>query len=594
MRIINFLIPILLLLNVNATYYVDYTEGSDSNNGTSTLTAWKNVTKVEATSLSAGDNVLFQCNELFPTTSPFDIPSSGSLGNPIIFGSYGTGAKPIIDCVNVITGSTTSGNWTDTGGNVWTMSLATNPVRVWFDGTEQPSADTGTHTIGSTYRWRWASSTLYVYSASGNPATVPIALKGLGDCLIVLNFNNKSNVTVQNLDLRGGSIATVQMRGPTNQILENNTIGYGSTGINAQGQSAGCTSASLHTGLIIRNNYLDGQQRFTASGYDDMSGVGEGIFLRNGISAPLVYGNTIANYPHSGVTVENLSASCWGVQNARIYENEIHSADSYDGRCFSFIGTEGSVQYNEFTRNYCHHQTTQSKLDGNNNIVHHNTYAHVRNPIYNTASSNPIAGAVIFLSTASGLASHDNILAYNTFYDIDAEGVRFDQQASPSEIKYNNIVHGNIFVNTGLNTSASLTDICINLEKGTNIGPNTITNNLCYNTNASTSIYRYNTTNYTATNFNALDGTTPDAGSGNHVIQNQSTADPLFTNAGSDNFKLLAASPAINAGATIYGFIDFDGSSATKDGTLPDQGASEYGGAITTKGITVINGVKFN
>jgi len=325
-----------------------------------------------------------------------------------------------------------------------------------------------------------------------------------------------------------------------------------------------------------------------------MSGVGEGIFLRNGIEGAIIRGNTVANYPHSGVNLENLSASCYGVKRVRIYDNIIHSADSYDGRCFSFIGTEASVEYNEFTRNVCRNQTVYSKLDANNNFVHHNIYAHVRNPIYNTASSNPIAGAVIFQSTNTGFVSHDNILAYNTFYDIDAEGVRLDQQASPSEIKYGNIVIGNIFVDTGLNTSASLTNVCINLEKGTNIGPNTITNNRCYNTNASTSIYRYNTTNYTATNFNALDGTTPDAGSGNHVIQNQATGDPLFEAIGSDNFKLTASSPAINGGATVYGVIDMDGSSATKDGSVPDQGAYEYGGAITTRGVSVTNGVKFN
>ena len=85
-----------------ATYYVDncVTVGSDSNNGTSTSTPWLTVAKVNAGSFSAGDSVLFQKSCTWRET--LTVPTSGSSGNQITFGSYGTGALPVISGANAL------------------------------------------------------------------------------------------------------------------------------------------------------------------------------------------------------------------------------------------------------------------------------------------------------------------------------------------------------------------------------------------------------------------------------------------------------------------------------------------------------------
>ena len=79
------------------TYYVDncVAPGSDSNNGTSTATAWLTVAHVNAQSFNPGDSVLFQRTCVWYGTS-LTIPSGGSSGSPITFGAYGTGANPIL------------------------------------------------------------------------------------------------------------------------------------------------------------------------------------------------------------------------------------------------------------------------------------------------------------------------------------------------------------------------------------------------------------------------------------------------------------------------------------------------------------------
>jgi hypothetical protein len=76
-----------------ATYYVGATNGNDSNNGASTLTAWKTVAKVNSSTFSPGDSILFKRGELW--REKLDVPSSGSSGNHITFGAYGNGSKPL-------------------------------------------------------------------------------------------------------------------------------------------------------------------------------------------------------------------------------------------------------------------------------------------------------------------------------------------------------------------------------------------------------------------------------------------------------------------------------------------------------------------
>src|SRR3989304_6986559 len=89
---------VLLLMYVpawGATYYVDATAGNDSNVGTATNYAWKSIYKVNTSSFSAGDQILFKSGEVW--REQLTVPSSGSAGNPITFGKYGAGALPKID-----------------------------------------------------------------------------------------------------------------------------------------------------------------------------------------------------------------------------------------------------------------------------------------------------------------------------------------------------------------------------------------------------------------------------------------------------------------------------------------------------------------
>ena len=90
-----------------ATYFVS-NSGSDSNAGTSMGSPWANAPGMTnctatcaSTTLNPGDSVLLQAGGIWRDT--LTIPTSGSAGNQITYGHYGTGAQPVITAGNLST-----------------------------------------------------------------------------------------------------------------------------------------------------------------------------------------------------------------------------------------------------------------------------------------------------------------------------------------------------------------------------------------------------------------------------------------------------------------------------------------------------------
>ena len=114
-----------------AEYYVK-NGGNDSAAGTSDGTAWATISKVNtvwaAGTFAPGDNIYFKRGDSF--TGTITVAESGSSGNPITIGAYGTGADPVFNGFTTITG------WTNEGGGIYSKSVAceSNTVVVSLDG----------------------------------------------------------------------------------------------------------------------------------------------------------------------------------------------------------------------------------------------------------------------------------------------------------------------------------------------------------------------------------------------------------------------------------------------------------------------------
>jgi parallel beta-helix repeat protein len=160
----NALIILLLFFNTIASatdYYISST-GNDSNNGLSSSTPWKTIAKVNSSfsSLKPGDRILFNRGNTFYGT--LVVTASGSAGNPITIGAYGTGETPIITGFTAITG------WTNEGNGIYskviTSEAQTNMVTV--DGV-------------NTGMGRYPKSTYLTYESFST--NVSITDNGLGD-----------------------------------------------------------------------------------------------------------------------------------------------------------------------------------------------------------------------------------------------------------------------------------------------------------------------------------------------------------------------------------------------------------------------------
>lgn len=516
------------------------------------------------------------------------------IDNHITFTRYGNGTnKPIVECINTITGWDDTGNWTDNGGsvaNTWYMTLTTNPRRVHVNGAEVLSADRisggsgpqSTFPLSSTYKFFWQSNRLYIYSAT-NPASTFSSIEGLQNCSTLLDITDKNYVKIDGIDFRGGHTQTIAGRGSAGNIIQNNSVGYGRTPIiYLVGSSPTFTTVA---DLIIRNNTIDTQWGFPTApgnGYDDISGVGEGIEMRHGLDDVYIYGNSILNVIHTGVKVVAQDESAAGVTDLKVFNNILDSSETFDGRGFEIVSYPSKTARLKYYYNAVSGYHTASKWDGQGAHIHHNYFVDNTNGPYHTGSSDVCLDAA-FVCLGTTDISNGNILEYNVFSGNQGMGFIFDQQSSPSCTKENHIVRNNSFYGLGTTSiNASFVGVAWEVEVGSNVGENTVRNNHVYNPSVA-SYVRYNETNYTAADFNNLNGE-----GGNTFIGNIS-GDPLFVDPGANNFNFSSlSSPLVEAGFSGEARFDWVGSLIPL--TSPDIGlfqvsSDEYtslsGGSLT-------------
>jgi hypothetical protein len=97
-------------LTIGHTYYVDSVAGNDSNTGLSSAQPWKTLLKITESKFLPGDAILLKAGDVWNQGSQFNsastaiqMLSSGTANNPIVLGSYGSGAVPLIDGSGTLT-----------------------------------------------------------------------------------------------------------------------------------------------------------------------------------------------------------------------------------------------------------------------------------------------------------------------------------------------------------------------------------------------------------------------------------------------------------------------------------------------------------
>ncbi|OLY92553.1 Ig-like domain-containing protein [Cnuella takakiae] len=122
----------------NATNYYFAANGDDARTATqasSPATPWRSLTKLNAIvpTLKPGDSVLFRRGDTF--YGSVKVTVSGTATAPLVFGAYGSGAKPVINAFKKLT------SWTSKGNGLYEATDAALGSRinvVSINGTNQP------------------------------------------------------------------------------------------------------------------------------------------------------------------------------------------------------------------------------------------------------------------------------------------------------------------------------------------------------------------------------------------------------------------------------------------------------------------------
>lgn len=108
---------IQLSLKAQTTYYISAL-GDDNAVGTSELTPWKTLSKINNSTFASGDQILFRRGDIF--YGKLRVNSSG-----LTFAAYGSGDKPVISGAQAV-----SDTWTQLLGNIWQADLASPPSEI--------------------------------------------------------------------------------------------------------------------------------------------------------------------------------------------------------------------------------------------------------------------------------------------------------------------------------------------------------------------------------------------------------------------------------------------------------------------------------
>ncbi len=127
LRGILFAVLVFFVTTSNATVYYVSESGDDSNVGTSEDQPWKTLSKVNKIyKFEPGDQILFKRGNKW--TGTLTVNTSGSEGNPIVYGAYGTGEKP------TIYGSEVISEWTLYSGNIYKANFNSEITQLFING----------------------------------------------------------------------------------------------------------------------------------------------------------------------------------------------------------------------------------------------------------------------------------------------------------------------------------------------------------------------------------------------------------------------------------------------------------------------------
>jgi hypothetical protein len=303
------------------TYYVSSSDGSDSDSGLTQALAKATLSWVNGVTFSAGDSILFKCGDTFRGSIYQN--EDGNASAYIVYGSYGTGARPKILGAKDLSAT---GDWEVHSGNVWkttaTLGTAQNDIsNLIFNNEESCGFKKKSIDSLNAQGKFWYNSTddlVYIYSTS-NPGTFYTHIEAAGHHDInqgLLKWINSSYIKIENLDIRYSSAAGIETEASDHIIIEDYDVSWiggewlFTTGSDLRRLGNGLSFALTNDNIIARNG--------TVSECFDAGISPQAWVDASSMTNMWFYNNIITNCWYS---YETWSASTYTLSNVHFFNN---------------------------------------------------------------------------------------------------------------------------------------------------------------------------------------------------------------------------------------------------------------------------------
>lgn len=559
-------------------YYFS-TNGNDSFDGLSEQTPWKSTNKFNSQNFLEGDVIHFKRGDVWENGATL------ALDKGITIKSYGMGDKPIISNLNTLALNWTLHSQPFADYRIWEANTTLLHLkRLFVDGNELLSStrhcDLGKHSIGindmqTQQRWFFneTNSTLYlVTDNTTNPNS--LIIKASNKYFTISGIPGTHNVTIKDIDIRGGYGPSIKFEDSNNIIIQDCIIGkHSETGILFKGN---CKNA------WIKNNIIDsGWDESLVYGFDNTDdssceevgrpvshrGVGDGIIFTGRVHKSYINNNEIKNWGHTGIEfLGGVAIDSLGVNNNHVSSNNISTNTSY-GRAIGIDGIQSKCQQNVFRYNHIKDCKSPIQFNGNNNTFHHNIVEGTKNsPCEPNKKSVAIESAIYGQNyVCQSIRIDNNLFINNESYGISINNY-FDNINS-AEVS-NIYIRNNILIDNNLDSDFNESLLINNFDSIKDVR---VLSNLIYD---SSDASNPNLINYRG-NITDVENTTA-APNSNDIFSNNIHDAPSFI--ASTNYNTNYDSPCIDSGTSVeytpYAY-DFDGDPFPSN-RIPDIGPQEF------------------
>jgi hypothetical protein len=493
-----------------ATYFVK-NGGNDSLNGISDGNAWATIAKVNAQSLSPGDSIFFNKGNTW--NEKLLMPSSGTLGNNIVFDAYGTGAKPIFDV------SVRKTDFVLDSGSIYKRTangpVGNFPRQMFQDGVRLIKAVSKVAMVQGS--WFADATFIYVWTTgSTNPNVENVEQPVFPNAI---DFNGKSFITVNNIAGKRSANGVFDFRElPCHDITMNNCEasqsgfrGYDGGGI-----------YGVTTKYNLTFNYC--------LAYDTCSegfwmGVGHDLSILN---CEVYDGHKDAakgytNVDVGGIIIGNEAPNCLlsGTYIHDIYDGGLAYIEWESGAAFQPKNV--TIEHNHFVDNIPHVSVgTCVGLNGDSTCVLRYNLIEVKASSNGAHPSNGVASNAGTGGGAAGCKVYNNtiIQSISGKWCIAMDNVSWTDNQN------------NICRNTA--STAIVTE-------GTNATTSIYKNNIYYGTGGTHGFFTHGSNSYTT-----LSTWAADSGDTGSIV-----GDPLFANESLFDYRIKTGSPAIGHGRNL-------------------------------------------